>query len=140
MDDVLFITPQIRVPLREIELSATRAQGAGGQHLHKTSSAAQLRFDVRTSSLPADCKTRLLALPDRRIGVDGVVTIKAQRHRSLEQNRDDALQRLAGLIGRAAAVPRPRKATQPTRAAQRKRLEGKIRRGRVKALRGRPVD
>ncbi|MEW6167042.1 MAG: alternative ribosome rescue aminoacyl-tRNA hydrolase ArfB [Pseudomonadota bacterium] len=140
MDDVLFITPQIRVPLREIELSATRAQGAGGQHLHKTSSAAQLRFDVRTSSLPADCKTRLLALPDRRIGADGVVTIKAQRHRSLEQNRDDALQRLAGLIGRAAAVPRPRKATQPTRAAQRQRLEGKIRRGRVKALRGRPVD
>jgi ribosome-associated protein len=69
-----------------------------------------------------------------------VVAIKAQRHRSLEQNRDDALQRLAELIGRAAAVPRPRKATQPTRAAQRKRLEGKIRRGRVKALRGRPVD
>lgn len=140
MDDDLEITVSLRLPLREIGFSAIRAQGAGGQNVHKTSSAAQLRFDSAASSLPEATKTRLLSLRDQRIGADGVVVIKAQRFRSLEQNRDDALQRLAELIRRAASVPRARKATRPTPAAKRRRLEGKIQRGRVKALRSKIDD
>lgn len=140
MDQRLAITPTLAVPLREIEFSAVRAQGAGGQNIHKTSSAAQLRYDVRAASLPEDVRARLLALRDQRIGADGVIVIKAQRFRSLERNRDDALQRLTELIGRAAVAPKTRKATQPTRAAQRRRVEDKIRRSRVKSLRGRLDD
>jgi ribosome-associated protein len=140
MEDVLDITPAIQLPLREIEFTAIRAQGAGGQNIHKTSSAAQLRFESAASSLPDECKQKLLELRDQRINADGVVVIKAQRFRSLEQNREDALQRLAELIRKAAFVPRARKATKPTRSSQRKRVDAKTQRGRVKALRGRPTD
>ena len=140
MNELLAVTPALAVPLREIEISAIRAQGAGGQNVHKTSSAAQLRFDTAASSLPEETKARLLLLRDQRIGADGVIVIKAQRFRSLEQNRDDALQRLADLIRRAATVPRARKATRPTAASKRRRLEGKIQRGKVKALRSRIDD
>ncbi|MFA5940415.1 MAG: alternative ribosome rescue aminoacyl-tRNA hydrolase ArfB [Sinimarinibacterium sp.] len=140
MDENLEITPSLRLPLREIEFSAIRAQGAGGQNVHKTSSAAQLRFDALASSLPDDCKSRLLQLRDQRIGADGVVVIKAQRFRSLEANRADAVERLAELIRRAAHVPRARKPTKPTRSSQRKRMDVKTQRGRLKTLRGRPQD
>lgn len=140
MEDVLDVTPAIQLPLREIEFTAIRSQGAGGQKVNKTSSAAQLRFDSASSSLSEACKQRLGELRDSRIGADGVVVIKAQRFRSLEQNREDALERLAELIRKAAFVPRTRKPTKPTRSSQRKRVDEKTQRGRVKALRGRPTD
>ncbi len=140
MREALEITASIRVPLREIDLSAIRAQGAGGQHLHKTASAVQLRFDSGASSLPEACKSRLAALRDQRIGADGVIVIKAQRFRSLEQNREDALDRLAQLIRRAAVAPRVRRATKPSATSRRQRTDDKTRRGRIKQLRGRPPE
>lgn len=121
----------------EVDFEAVRAQGAGGQNVNKVSSAAQLRFDIRASSLPDALKARLLALHDRRVSAGGVVTIKAQRHRSLEMNRADALARLRALLDATAELPRERRATQPTRASQRERVERKVQRGRIKALRGR---
>lgn len=121
----------------EVDFEAVRSQGAGGQNVNKVSSAAQLRFDIRASSLPDGLKARLLALRDRRVSADGVVTIKAQRHRSLEMNRADALARLRALLDAAAELPRERRATKPTRASQRERVERKVQRGRIKALRGR---
>jgi ribosome-associated protein len=124
----------------EVEFQAIRAQGAGGQNVNKVSNAAQLRFDIHASSLPEPLKARLLALHDRRIGADGVVTIKAQRYRSLEMNRADALARLRALLDAAAELPRERRATKPTRASQRERIERKVQRGRIKALRARVRD
>jgi ribosome-associated protein len=121
----------------EVEFDAIRAQGAGGQNVNKVSNAIHLRFDIRASSLPDVVKARLLEMADRRISVDGIVVIKAQSHRSLETNREDALTRLRALIAAAAAVPRSRRATQATRGSRERRLRGKIRRGRVKAMRGR---
>jgi ribosome-associated protein len=132
---MLQITPRLGIPLAEIEFSAVRSQGAGGQNVNKTSTAAHLRFDVRASSLPEDCKERLLALRDQRISRDGVIVIKAQALRSLDGNRNDALERLRALIARAATLPRTRKATRPTHASRLRRLEGKTRRSRVKTLR-----
>lgn len=136
---MLVINETLNLPLEEISLSATRAQGAGGQHVNKTSSAIHLRFDINASSLPDELKTRLLKLADQRTTVDGVIVIKAQQHRSQEQNREAALQRLRLLIVKAAHIPRVRRATKPTRSSQVKRVNGKTARGRVKSLR-RSVD
>ncbi len=120
----------------EIEFSAIRAQGAGGQNVNKVSNAVHLRYDIAGSSLPDSVKVRLLAWRDQRISGDGVVVIKAQDHRSLERNRADAVERLRALILEAAHVPLLRRATKPTRGSQRRRVEGKVQRGQVKALRG----
>jgi ribosome-associated protein len=130
----------ISVREEEVELVPIRAQGAGGQNVNKVSNAIHLRFDVRASSLPEAVKARLLQLRDQRISADGVVVIKAQSHRSLEKNRDDALARLRELVARAATVPRPRRPTRPTKASKRRRVEEKVRRGQVKALRRRVAD
>ena len=128
------------IPAGEVEIHAVRAQGAGGQNVNKVSNAIHLRFDVRTSSLPDAVKQRLLRRPDHRITRDGVVIIKAQQHRSQELNRAEALGRLQALVDAAAVAPKKRRPTRPTRAAKERRLEGKTRRGRIKALRGQVRD
>jgi ribosome-associated protein len=127
----------LQIDETEVEISAIRAQGAGGQNVNKVSSAIHLRFDIPASSLPEDVKERLLALRDSRITQDGVLVIKAQQHRSQDLNRLDAYARLHELVNSVARPPKTRRATQPTYGSRQRRLEGKSQRSETKALRGR---
>ncbi len=137
---MLQITDHLSIPETEIQIDAVRSQGAGGQKVNKTSSAIHLRFDVNASSLPDEVKQALLASSDRRVSEAGVVVIKAQQHRSQEANRDEALRRLGSLIQAATVRRKTRRPTKPTRASKRRRVDSKVRRGQLKALRTRLDD
>ncbi|MBE9140907.1 aminoacyl-tRNA hydrolase [Nodosilinea sp. LEGE 07088] len=133
---MLQITKRTAIPLSDIELSAVRSQGAGGQNVNKVATAIHLRFDIGASSLSPLYKERLLNLNDSRITKDGVVIIKAQQHRTQEQNKEDALNRLKELVQSVTVTPKKRKPTKPSKGSQKKRLDGKTKRSQLKAQRG----
>ncbi|MCF4967160.1 alternative ribosome rescue aminoacyl-tRNA hydrolase ArfB [Nostoc sp. CMAA1605] len=137
---MLQISNKIIIPDSELEMSAIRSQGAGGQNVNKVSTAIHLRFNIQASSLPSFYKEQLLKLNDRRITQEGVIVIKAQEHRSQEQNREEALERLKELIKSAVVIKRKRKPTKPTRSSHSKRLDSKTKRGQIKSMRRQIID
>lgn len=137
---MLQIKNKIIIPDSELEISAIRSTGAGGQNVNKVATAIHLRFDIEASSLPTFYKQQLLKLNDRRITQEGVVVIKAQEHRSQEKNREEALQRLKQLILSAVVLPQIRKPTKPTRSSQKKRIDSKTKRGQIKSMRRQVID
>jgi ribosome-associated protein len=134
---MLTITDDIAITMEEIEMHAVRSSGAGGQNVNKVATAIHLRFDIPASSLPPALKQKLLRIKDRRVTKVGVIVIKAQQHRVQELNRQEALDRLKAIILRAMQTRKRRKSTKPTRGSKERRIRGKVKRGRLKALRGR---
>lgn len=137
---MLTISQNVAIPDDEIEFSAIRAQGSGGQNVNKVSSAIHLRFNIHTSSLPAFYKEQLLKIKDRRMSKEGIIIIKAQKFRTQEKNRVDALERLQALIKSAAVTQKPRRPTRPSKGAKKRRMDSKKQRGKIKLLRGKVVD